>query len=301
MRKPSLRQLEAFKAFVENGSVSKAADALFVSQPAVSKLLNNFEEDIGMELLDRSSNRPVVTEMGMRVYVEIDRILSGVDQIGQAIASIRAQERSLITVGVMPGFPPSVLSRASQLVREQRPDISISFVVRSSEFISHGILSRKMDLGIIARDLDHPQVDTSVFLNEDMVAVMSPDNPLAGRETIDIADLQGRHFVAFTEGSVSRQLMDRAFSKAGVEPDIVLQATTAPNCCAFVADGMGLCVVSPLFAEDYLDKLVYRPFTPSLPLHVHSVRPVDGRERKGADLVLNALEVARDERKFVLG
>ena len=299
MRKPSLRQLEAFKAFVANGSVSKAADALYVSQPAVSKLLHNFEEDIGMELLDRSSNRPVVTEMGMRVYEEIDRILSGVDQIGQAIASIRAKERSLITVGVMPGFPPSILSRASQIVREQRPDISISYIVRSSEFISHGILSRKMDLGIIARDLDHPQVDTNLFINEKMVAILPKKHPLVERTVVDIADLQGQHFISFTPGSVSRQLMDKALAQTGVEPDVVLQATTAPNCCAFVADGLGLCIVPPFLAEDYLDKVVHRPFKPYMSVSIQSVRPVDGRERKGADLVLSALEVARDERKFV--
>ncbi|MFK7881442.1 LysR substrate-binding domain-containing protein [Roseobacter sp.] len=296
MRKPSLRQLEAYKAFVENGSVSKAADALYVSQPAVSKLLNNFELDIGMELIDRSSNRPVVTERGMKVYEEIDRILSGVDQIGQAIAAIRAKERSLITVGVMPGFPPSLLSRAAQIVRQDHPDISISFIVRSSEFISHGILSRKMDLGIIARDLDHPQVQSNLFLDEEMVAVMRSDHVLADHDVIDISDLQGQPFISFTQGSVSRQVMDKAFEASRIEPDIVLQATTAPNCCAFAADGLGLSVMSPVFAQDHMNRLVFRRFTPSLRVQVQSVRPVDGRERRSTDLVLNALEVARDER-----
>ncbi|WP_179381711.1 LysR substrate-binding domain-containing protein [Jannaschia marina] len=288
--------MEAFKAFVENGSVSKAADALYVSQPAVSKLLNNFELDIGMELIDRSSNRPVVTERGMRVYEEIDRILSGVDQIGQAIAAIRAKERSQITVGVMPGFPPSLLSRAAQIVRQDHPDISISFIVRSSEFISHGILSRKMDLGIIARELDHPQVQTNLFLDQEMVAVMRPDHALAERDVVDISDLQGQNFISFTSGSVSRQMMDKALEAARIEPDTVLQATTAPNCCAFVADGLGLSVMSPIFAEHSHDRLTFRPFTPTLRVQVQSVRPVDGRERRSTDLVLSALEAARDEK-----
>ena len=294
MRKPSLRQLEAFKAFVENGSVSKAADALYVSQPAVSKLLNQFEQDIGMELIDRSSNRPVVTERGMRVYEEIDRVLSGVDQIGQAIAAIRAKERSLITVGIMPGFPASILSRASRIMRQEHPEITISFVVRSTEFISHGILSRQMDLGIIARDLDHPQVQTNLFVTQEMVALMRSDHVLADRDTVDIADLQRRHFISFTQGSVSRKLLDKALEKSGVKPDVVLQATTAPKCCALAAEGLGLCVMAPFFAKDSLDKLIYRPFTPSLSLRINSVRPVDGRERRGTDLVLNALEAARD-------
>lgn len=300
MRRPSLRQLEAFKAFVENGSVSKAADALHVSQPAVSKLLSHFEADIGMELLDRSTNRPIVNERGMQVYEEIDRVLSGVDQIGQAIASIRAKERSLITVGVMPGFPPTMLSRASQIVREKRADISLSFIVRSSEFIAHRILSRQMDLGvIIARELNHPQVQSSLFLDEDMVAVLRNDHSLAGRTIIDITDLQGQHFISFTPGSISRRLMDRAFEKAGIEPDIVLQATNARNCCAFAADGLGLCVMPPFFATDSSDKLIHRPFTPTLKSRIQLVRPIDGRERRSVDLVLSALEAARDEKTSV--
>ena len=294
MRKPSLRQLEAFKAFVESGSVSRAADVLHVSQPAVSKLLNHFEADIEMQLIDRSSNRPVVTERGLRVYEEIDRILSGVDQVGQAIASVRARERNLLTVGVMPGFPPRILSHAAQIVREERPDIRISFVVRSSAYISHGILSRQMDLGIIARDIDHPQVNSTLFLNESFVVVMRNDHQLASQEAIDITDLQGQHFIAFTQGSVTRRLIDEAMEAADVEVDIILQATTAPNCCALAEAGLGLCVMSPLFAKDHLHTLVARPFAPDLSLRIQTVHHVDSRDKHATSLVLNALREARD-------
>ena len=294
MRKPSLRQLEAFKAFVESGSVSRAADVLHVSQPAVSKLLNHFEADIGMQLIDRNSNRPVVTERGIRVYEEIDRVLSGVDQVGQAIASIRAKERSLITIGVMPGFPPHILSHAAQLVRNERPDVSISFIVRSSEYVSHGILSRQMDLGIIARNLDHPQVNSTLFSNDSFVAVMSRDHQFASQSTVNVTDLHGQHFIAFTQGSVTRRLIDEAMEAAKVEADIILQATTAPNCCAFVEAGLGLCVMSPLFAKGHLRTLVARPFVPNLSLKIQTVHHVDSRDKRAIALVLNALKEARD-------
>lgn len=294
MRKPSLRQLEAFKAFVETGSVSRAADVLFISQPAASKLLNHFEADIGMELIDRSSNRPVVTERGMRVYEEIDRILSGVDQIGQAIASIRAEERSQITVGVVPGFPANLLSKAAQIVRRERPNISLSFVVRSSEFLSHGVLSRKLDLALIARELDHAQVRSSIFYDRPMVLITPPDHPFAQRKTVSMSDLQDQPFIAFTPGSVTRRMTDAAMAEAGVNADIVLSATTAPNCCAMTAAGLGVCVLSPLFASDHLARLAVVSFTPQLPFHVHAVRPVEARDKRGLELVLRALETARD-------
>ncbi|MEO1536733.1 MAG: LysR substrate-binding domain-containing protein [Pseudomonadota bacterium] len=294
MRKPTLRQLEAFKAFVETGNVSRAAELLYVSQPAVSKMLSHFEDDVEMALIDRSSNRPVVTERGMQVYEEIDRVFTGVDQIEQAIAAIRAKERSLITVGVPPGFPSKLLSIAAQKLRADHPKISVSFFVRSSEFISHGILSRKMDLGLIALNLDHPNVRSDPFFDDDMVVVMHPDHPLAEREAVHIKDLQGEKIVAFTPGSLSRVAMDRACANEDFEPDIVLQATTAQNCCAFIADGLGIGIMSPLFVHDHIGELVCRPLNPSLLLRILAVRPVDRSERRAVGAVLNALEAARD-------
>lgn len=290
MRKPSLRQIEAFKAFVETGSVSKAADALLVSQPAASKLLNHLELDVGMELIDRSTGRPVPTDRGMRLYEEIDRILSGVDQIGQAIAAIRAEDRSLITIGVMPGFPANLLARMSRRVKDIRPDISLSFLVRSSEFISHGLLSRKMDLGLVAREIEHARVRTRLFREDALQVVMQPDHPLARKARTSITDLADHPLILFTRGSVTRRLTDAAFRDAGIEPIVMFEATTAPNCLALVSEGLGCCIASPLFTRDLQQGLISRPLDPEMRLKVYLARPDTVRDDRGVTLVQDVLE-----------
>jgi DNA-binding transcriptional LysR family regulator len=290
MRKPSLRQIEAFKAFVETGSVSKAADALFVSQPAASKLLNQLELDVGMALIDRSSGRPVPTDRGMRLYEEIDRILSGVDQIGQAIAAIRAEDRSRITIGVMPGFPAKLLANMSRQVRKVRPDISLSFLVRSSEFISHGLLSRKMDIGLTAREVDHARIRTRLLRDDALQVVMQPSHPLAEQARTSITDLAAHPLILFTPGSATRRLTDAAFRVADIEPMVMFEATTAPNCLALVSEGLGCCIASPLFTRDHGEGLITRPLDPEMRLKVFLARPDNVRDEKGVTLVLDVLE-----------
>ncbi len=263
MRKPTLRQLEAFKAFVEAGSVSRAADVLHVSQPAASKLLTHLETDVGMRLIDRTKGRMTVTEKGMRIYEEIDKILSGVDQIGQAIATIRNEQQSNLTIGISPGFPNSVLVETTKEVLKQRPDAKLSFVVRSSEFVFHALLSRKIDVGLIVQNYEHPLLTSRVYYSEPMVVVMPKGHRLSAKASIRAEDLAEVPLITFTEGSATRRMTDNAFEQASIEIRNSISATTAPQCCAMVAAGLGVCVISPIFARDSAHVLDSRPFEPS--------------------------------------
>jgi DNA-binding transcriptional LysR family regulator len=295
MRRPSLRQIEAFKAFVETGGVSKAAEVLFVSQPAVSKLLNHLELDVGMKLIDRSSTRLAPTENGMRLYEEIDRVFSGVDQIGQAVAALRAEDHSQITIGVMPSFPESLLAEMARRARERRPDITLSFIVRSSEFIGHGLLSRKMDLGIVARRIEHALIKSKLFSDDALVVLMPPGHPLATSEQLCLTDLAPYPLIAFTPNSVTRTLTDAAFEREGVRPQVVMEATTAPKCCALVAVGLGCCILSPLLANEYGQGMVVRPLLPELHMQIFIARPTAVKDDKGVRLVQDLLEEIRNE------
>ena len=290
MRKPSLRQIEAFKAFVETGTVSKAAEVLCVSQPAASKLLNHLELDVGLKLIDRSSGRLVPNENGMRLYEEIDRVFSGVDQIGQAVAALRAEDHSQITIGVMPSFPERLLAQMARRARDRRPDITLSFLVRSSEFIAHGLLSRKMDLGIVARRIEHASIRSRLLSEDALVVLMPPDHPLAGSDHVRLAQLAPHPLIAFTRGSMTRTMTDAAFEAEGLRPRVVIEATTAPKCCALAEAGLGCCILSPLLASDYGRGLVVRPLLPEMRLPIYLARPTAVRDDRGVRLVQELLE-----------
>src|SRR5262249_56352035 len=88
-RRVNLRQIEAFKAVIEYGTVSQAAEMIGISQPAMSKLIAHLEDDTGLRLFDRIKGRLAPTRRGMRLYEEVDRIFVGVRQVENAVEAIR--------------------------------------------------------------------------------------------------------------------------------------------------------------------------------------------------------------------
>src|SRR3954454_15854910 len=112
-RRINLRQVEAFKAVIEYGTVSRAAEMMNVSQPAMSKLIAHLEEDTGLRLFDRLKGRLAPTRRGMRLYEEIDRIFAGVRQVENAVEAIRREEQGQLLVGVMPALSRSFIQQAT--------------------------------------------------------------------------------------------------------------------------------------------------------------------------------------------
>jgi DNA-binding transcriptional LysR family regulator len=123
VRRLNLRQVEAFKAVIEYGTVSRAAEMMNVSQPAMSKLIAHLEEDTALRLFDRVKGRLVATRRGMRLYEEIDRIFAGVRQVENAVEAIRRDEQSRLLIGVMPALSGSFIQEATSRFLARQPGV----------------------------------------------------------------------------------------------------------------------------------------------------------------------------------
>src|SRR4051794_13727086 len=110
-RRINLRQIEAFKAVIEHSTVSTAASVLNISQPAMSKLIAHLEADAELRLFERIKGRLAPTEQGMRLYEEIDRIFSGVQQVENAIDAIHRHSQGRLVIGVMPALSGSFVQQ----------------------------------------------------------------------------------------------------------------------------------------------------------------------------------------------
>lgn len=277
LRQPSLRQIQAFKAFVEAGTVSKAADLLYISQPAASKLLTHLEEDTGLRLLDRGHGKMNVTERGMRLYEEIDRVFTGVDQISQAIETIRQEDRGHLTLGLMPAVPGDLIARTTKEFTKRYPEVYLSFQIRSSQFIVDGILSRKFDFGMVLKPLEHDQFSTSILDDEPLVAVVPSDNPLADRKQINVNDLCNYPFIGYSESSVSRHALEKLAMSNNTKLDVVLEATTANMLMDLVAQGLGIAVVHPMQYRAERQDISFIPLREKISLPIHLVRAMTSR------------------------
>lgn len=259
-----LRQIEALKAVIETGTVSQAAEVLFISQPAVSKLLAHLEDDTELQLFDRVRGRLVPSAHGLRLYQEVERIFAGVKQIERAVDLIKREERGQISVGVLPAFSGLFVSRVTVNFLAAHPGAHVSVTGRSSQFVLDWLLSKQIDVGIINSVIEHPLIEAEPMGTGNLVCIVPKGHPLASRDVITPRDVEGEPFIAFSSENRTRQKIDAALLEAGVRANSIIDANLAQAVSEMVADGLGISILDPLFAYPQRDRLAIRPFRPDI-------------------------------------
>ncbi len=279
----NLRQIEAFKAIVELGTVSRAAERLEISQPAASKLLAHFEQGTGLRLFERTRGRLVPTAQGMRLHEEIDRVFAGIRSIENAVEMIRREAQGRLLVGVLPALSGSFIQRATIAFLKRCPNVYCSIQSLSSQLIVQGLAMRKLDVGIISARVDNPLLVTEPLVRHPLLCIMRPGHVLARRRVIRPEHLDGVPFVSFGLESYTGQSTADVFARLAVRPDVVLTANVTPTVCQFVAAGLGVSLVHPLFVAGMERRLAIRPFEPAIPFDFLLCYPSDARNRQLVD------------------
>ncbi|MNK27744.1 HTH-type transcriptional activator CmpR [compost metagenome] len=286
----NLRQIEAFKAVVEQGTVSQAAIALGVSQPAVSKLLAHLEADTGLSLFDRVRGKLAPSLQGMRLYEEIDRVFSGLRQVEQAVESIRRDEQRTLNVGVLPALSGPFIRRVTMQFLKLHPDVRVSIQSRGSLFLADWLATRHIDVALVGSRVDNPYIDREPLFPYPLFCAMPLNHELTRKRVVRPRDLSGLPFVSFGADSQTHELVRQAFDQAGAQLNVVLDTNTAPTACEFVAAGLGVSLIHPLFAEGLQSRMVLRRFDPELQFHFQLCRVHASRN---AALVQDFVDEAR--------
>ncbi len=285
----SLRQVEVFKGVIEHGTVSRAADVLAISQPAASKLLIGLESDSGLKLFERRKGRLMPTDQAMRLYEEVQRIFMGLRQVEDAVAAIRREDQERLAIGVIPALAGTFIQRAIMALLARHPGLHCSIHSMSSRSIASEIALRKLDLGIVSGRPDASGVLATPLLQHPLVCIMPRGHPLAERKRIEPEHLAGLPFISFDPNSHTGQKIATLFEQHRVEPNIVLTAYVNPTVCMFVAAGLGVSLVHPLFLAGLEEQVLVRPFSPAVPFDVQVCFARDGRNTR---LVTAFTEVA---------
>jgi DNA-binding transcriptional LysR family regulator len=265
LRAINLRQIETFKALIERGTVSRAAEAVAISQPAASKLLMHLESDTGLKLFNRDKGRLTPTAQGLRLYEEIDRIFAGVRQVESAIAVVRRETQGRLVVGVLPALDGTLIQRATMNFLRRNPKVYCSIQSSSSRAVVESILTRQCDVGIVSTRIENPNIVTEPLMEHPLICIMPVGHPLADLRVVRPENLSGIPFVSFTIESYTGQKIASLFEKHKVDANIVLTATVGTTVCQFVAAGLGISLVHPLFLTGMEDRMVARPFEPVTP------------------------------------
>lgn len=263
-----LRHMEVFNALIEAGSVSRAADRLNLTQPAVSIALSNFEDELGFRLFHRERGFFKPTNEAALLHEEVMHGLRAISQVEQRAAGILSGQTggvSIATNGVLAfNFLPALLASFQQ----ERPDIRVEIKVHSSRQIASWVASRHIDIGLIDLPVPVAGLDTEIFEFE-CVCAMHESDPLASLKTVRPQSLADRSVVSVTgDHQIDRQL-DTLLSETDTR--IVRNASAYYFAIArnLVASGDYVAILDPINGKvDLKDGVVWRPFAPRIENHL---------------------------------
>ncbi|MGO4574000.1 LysR substrate-binding domain-containing protein [Microvirga sp. 2TAF3] len=290
----NIRQIEAFHAFMETGSVTHAGERLGISQPAVSKLLKGFAESCGFKLFMRSNGRLIPTLEARLVAAEVERLIAGTERIARVAAAVRNREWGQVTVAALPALATRYLPQAlSPFLAEQR-DLHLTLQSRASPRIAELVMAQQVDIGLSVLPFDHPDVTAEAVVRFDLMCFLPAQHPLAGKACIGVEDLRNEPFISLERDDCSLMTIDRAFQMRGVQKRNRIEVPMSETACSFVANGIGVSILPPFVGVDYpSDRLVRRPLLPKTSMDIwlltSSRRPLSLAAQQLVDFIRAAL------------
>ncbi|MGB6103138.1 MAG: LysR substrate-binding domain-containing protein [Pusillimonas sp.] len=261
----NFRQLEAFQAVMKTSSASLAAELLQLTQPAISRSLQELEKSIGFALFDRVRGRLVPTAEGQLFYRDVSESFIGLDSLRSSAARIRDFGSGEIRLASLSALGQTLVPRALGLFYKQHPDIAITLEIMSSSAVRDRVATGQFDLGLAADEIDTTGVDHQTFATPRAVCAVPASHPLAARDAIHVSDLHGEPFIALAPEDTTRRRLDAMLKDSGVQPRVVVETPHSATVCALAAEGIGIGIINPYGIAVTPDPRVQiKPFSPAL-------------------------------------
>jgi DNA-binding transcriptional LysR family regulator len=265
----NLRQLEILRAVIRHRTTVAAADELALSQPAISNALKAMEAQAGFTLFERVNNRLFPTAEAMALYEESEAIFALHARLENRVRDLRESRSGHLSIVATPPLGYSIIPPTLSGFLRRRPQTRVFFDVRRYEGIIEGVLGNVAELGFALGLSDHPGVAHEVVHTGEMVCVMPPHHPLAGRSTISAADLAGFPLIGLERGTRMGEAVRKTFTDADVPFQPTVEVRYCNTACVLAATGVGVAVVDPFSPRQGSHDLVVRPFTPSTPISAY--------------------------------
>jgi DNA-binding transcriptional LysR family regulator len=264
-KRPSFRELEVLHALIEWRKTTSAATRLGMSQPAVSRALQQLEARMGKTLFNRVGGRLHATADGVRLYEDTRPIFAALDRLGRNPANVDDAETIRIiappTLGHL--FLPSVL--AGFLASETGLRLQIESGTTTD--VLARVADGNVDIGIADSHSTHPSLVFQPFRRAFTHIAMPVDHGLASRNEVTPQDISGLPFIALTRRFPMRGAIDRVFIDAGAKLNVVAEVATTSLAYEMVKAGAGVTLINPFPLTLQADPaIVMRPFTPRIGL-----------------------------------
>lgn len=237
------RQLEAFIAVMSIGSMTGAAKALGKSQPVVTRLIQELEQELGFPVLHRNGPRIAPTEQGVKFFAQAELFLSGLRTISERARQISSVQARPIEVAAIPAVAASIIPLALQDLPPELFPQHVHLQSIASENVVQAVLARTADVGVASLPLDNPGIDVHWVGEVPCVAVIASNDPLATKAVLHPSDLEGRRLISSANPYRLRMRIDKALKEHSIAPSSVIDSNATYVSLSLARAGLGVAIV----------------------------------------------------------
>lgn len=269
----NLRQVEAFRAVMLTGQMTAAAELMLVTQPAVSRLIKDFEQATKLQLFERRGNHIIPTQEAKTLWKEVDRAFIGLNHIGNLAADIGRQAAGTLRIAAMPALANGLLPRfLAQFIRD-RENLQVSLMGLPSSMVMEAVASGRADIGYA----DGPS-ERQGFLVETRslpaVVAIPMGHRLAGLDHVTPQNLTGERIIKQETGTLFAMRVEVAIG--GIQRRPSLEVSLSHTALNLVCEGAGIAIIDPAAAIEFKDRIALRPFSVFIDAGFLEVRSANG-------------------------
>lgn len=261
VRRFGLGELEAFAAVARLASFRAAAEVVHLSQPALSRRIEKLESALGVRLVERTTRRVALTQVGREFALKVQNLLDELDGTLLGIEALAEQRVGRVTIACVPSATLHFLPEVLQRFHQRFPGIRVRIHDAHAHEALAAVLGGDADLGLNFVGADEPGLRFTPLLRERFVLACRRDHPLAARRSVRWEDLRGESMLAVGQTSGNRLLLEKALASVGGRPQPVFEARHVHTLLGLVAAGLGVATVPRLALPRGDSELVGVPLT----------------------------------------
>ncbi|MEY2890307.1 MAG: hypothetical protein RJA98_215 [Pseudomonadota bacterium] len=270
----NLRQIEVFRAVMITGSISGASQLLFVSQPAISRLLSHTEARVGFALFERIKGRLYATPEAKKIFREVEQVYTGVQRVNALADDLRENREGILNIVSSPSVGQMVIPQAIAAFRARHAGVKITFQYLGYAPLVERILNQQADIAITILPVEHPNLEMTPLGTGRLVCICPYDHPLSRRATLSVADLLPYPLISYDRATPFGRMVAEVFEAAGETVRAAIEVGSPQNACSLVQAGAGIALVDEFSVRSWpASQLVVRPVQGTPTLHANLVHP----------------------------
>ena len=255
-----IRQLEYFQMAGKLSNITRAAERLHVSQSTITLAIQRLEEELSMQLFDRSQKHFVLTTEGRIFWDKVTSILLQLQDAVAETQQYRDLQKDTLKIGVPPMIGSFLFPGILAAFTAQYPNLQLTIIEEGSKILRQSLERGELDLAIVNLHKAPPLLDTLLISREQLAVCLPPNHPLAAQQSIELTQLQGEQFILFKEDAYNRIAVVEACEAKGFTPKVLLSSGQVDTHKELVAKGMGISfLIDKIVAKS--KRVITRPLT----------------------------------------